>query len=287
MKVAVITDSTASLPTEMHERYNIAMVPYYVHLSDRVARDMVDLEPAAFSAYMESLSDDDELPRTANPGPGEYAEAYAQAARESNEIVSFHMTSDGSGAYQAAVLGRAMALKERPDLSIEVVDTRNVSMCHGWLTLEAARMAAEGASLAKIMDLVRRLIPRTRMLQTADTLRYLYMGGRIGRSAHLVGSLLHIKPIISMEDGVVVPVHVARTRMGAYQRIASLVEKAAGAGARVKIALTHAAAQADAEKLRELVEQVVRPVEVLVCDLSPALTVHSGPGTVGLCYLLP
>jgi fatty acid-binding protein DegV len=84
-----------------------------------------------------------------------------------------------------------------------------------------------------------------------------------------------------------VPVHVARTRMGAYRRIATLVEKAAGAGARVKIALTHAAALADAETLRELVEQVVRPVEVLMCDLSPALTVHSGPGTVGLCYLLP
>jgi DegV family protein with EDD domain len=287
MKVSVITDSTSSLPPEMYERYGIGMVPYYVHLPDRVARDMVDLTPAAFNAYMEALADDDELPRTANPGPGEYAEAYLEAARESNEIISFHMTSDGSGAYQAAVLGRAMALKERPELAIEVVDTRNVSMCHGWLTLEAARLAEQGAPLAMIVEQVRRFIPRTRMLQTADTLRYLYMGGRIGRSAHLVGSLLHIKPIISMEDGVVVPVHVARTRMGAYRRIAMLVEKAAGAGARVKIALTHAAALADAETLRELVEQVVRPVEVLMCDLSPALTVHSGPGTVGLCYLLP
>lgn len=287
MRVAVIADSTASLPPEMYERYAISMVPYYVHLRDKVARDMVDLQPEAFNVYMASLSDDDELPRTANPGPGEYAEVYAQAAQKSKELVSFHMTSEGSGAYQAALLGREMVLKEQPDLSIEVVDTRNVSMCHGWITLEAARLASEGASLGQVMELVRRLIPRTRMLQTADTLRYLYMGGRIGRSAHLVGSLLRIKPIISMEDGVVVPVHVARTRIGAYRRIAALVEKAVGTGARIKIALTHAAALSDAETLRELVEKVVQPLEVLMCELSPALTVHSGPGTVGLCYLLP
>ncbi len=287
MSVAVIADSTASVPPEMYQRYAIGMVPYYVHIGDTVARDMVDIKPDEFNAYMESLSDDDELPRTANPGPGEYAEAFSEAAERSDQIVSFHMTSDGSGAYQAALLGRDMVLRDHPDLTIEVVDTRNVSMCHGWITLEAARLAAEDAPLSQVMELVNRLIPRTRMLQTADTLRYLYMGGRIGRSAHLVGSLLHIKPIISMEDGVVVPVHVARTRTGAYRRIAALVEKAAGTGARIKIALTHAAAQADAETLLEAVKKVVWPVEVLMCDLSPALTVHTGPGTVGLCYLLP
>jgi len=287
LRVAVIVDSAASLPPEMYKRYAIGMVPYYIHIGDAVARDMVDLQPDEFNAYMESLSDDDELPRTANPGPGEYAEAYTRAAERSSEIVSFHMTSDGSGAYQAALLGRDMVLRERPDLTIKVVDTRNVSMSHGWIALEAARLAAKDASLEQVMQLVKRLIPRTRMLQTADTLRYLYMGGRIGRSAHLVGSLLRIKPIISMEDGVVVPVHVARTRAGAYRRIAALVEKAAGTGARIKIALTHAAAQADAETLLEMVRKVVRPVEVLMCDLSPALTVHTGPGTVGLCYLLP
>ena len=101
----------------------------------------------------------------------------------------------------------------------------------------------------------------------------------------MLGSLLKIKPLISTEDGVIVALGVARSRMAAYRRIASLVRKAVGSGGRIRLALTHAASRPETEKLRRLVEQLVVPVEVLSCELCPALTVHSGPGTVGLCYL--
>ncbi len=284
-RVAIITDSTASLPGPMYEQYQIAKVPYYVHVEDKALRDTVDVSTAEFCEYLTGLPDGARLPTTACPGPGDYREAFVAAAQQAREIVSIHMTSIGSGAYQAAQVGREMALERLRDVRITVMDTRNVSMCQGWLSLQAARAALEGATLADVVELVRRLTPLTRMLQTADTLRYLYMGGRIGRAKHLLASVLSIRPIVSMEDGEITAPGVARSRSGSLQRIATLVGKAVGLKQRARIALTHAAALADAEELAARLAEVIEPVEVLMCELSPALTVHSGPGTVGVCYL--
>jgi DegV family protein with EDD domain len=177
-----------------------------------------------------------------------------------------------------------MALQQLRHVRIEVVDTRTVSMCHGWITLQAARAAEQGAGLEEILGLARRMMPVTRMIQTADTLRYLYMGGRIGKAQHLMGSLLNLKPIVTMEEGAIAAVGVARTRPGAYQRMANWVASVAGKASRLRVALTHAAAAADAELLLKQISAVVTPVEVLRCELCPALTVHSGPGTVGACF---
>ncbi len=283
--VAVITDSTASLPEELYKQHTIGKVPYYVHIGERTLRDTVDIQADGLAAYMLGLDKNDELPSTANPGPGDYAEAFKAAAERARDIISFHMTSVGSGAYHAAQLGREMVLENLDRVRIHVIDTRNVSMCHGWISLEAARAAEAGASAEEILAMVRRMIPVTRMLQTADTLRYLYMGGRIGRAQSLLGSLLNIKPIVSMDDGVITTAGVARSRQASFRRIVDLLERAVGAGGRVRVALTHAAAREDAEILRDMVRQVVTSTEELICDLSPALTVHSGPGTVGLCYI--
>lgn len=282
--VVVMTDSTASLPVEMYPRYGIMMIPYYVHMRGRAWRDVAEISSAEINTYMSALTEKDEVPKTANPGPGDYLEAFVRAAERAKEIVSFHMTSLGSGAYQAAMIGKEMALQRLRGVRIEVVDTRNVSMCHGWMVLQAARAAEKGATLSEILELVRKMIPVTRMIQTADTLRYLYLGGRIGRASHLVGSLLNIKPLISMEDGTIVTLGVARSREGAYKKMTALVQKAVGLGGKVRLALTHAAARDEAQQLLALLEKVVAPVEVLFCDLCPALTVHSGPGTVGVCY---
>jgi len=122
------------------------------------------------------------------------------------------------------------------------------------------------------------------MIQTADTLRYLYMGGRIGKAQHLFGSLLNIKPLIGMEDGVIVPLGQARSRLGAYRRIAEMMERDVGHLGRVKVAFVHAAALEEVQKLRAMVEERLTCVEVLIAELSPALGVHAGPGTAGVCY---
>jgi DegV family protein with EDD domain len=177
-----------------------------------------------------------------------------------------------------------MVQEKFPDLIVEVIDTLNVSMCHGWMVIEAARVALEGGSLSQILSRVAAMIPVTRMIQTADTLKYLYMGGRIGKAQQIVGSLLNVKPLISMEEGIIVPLGTARSRKRAYQMMVNKVEAAVGYMGRIKIAYVHAAARSEVEKIKELIDQRMKVVESIVTELSPALGVHTGPGTAGLCY---
>jgi DegV family protein with EDD domain len=282
-KVAVVTDSCASIPEQMIEALDIHWVAYYIHRGKEVLRDLVT---ARRDEFFQWLSTADELPTTASPGPGDYLTLYEKLAeeKETNEIVSVHMTSAGSGAYQAAKAAEAMAQERLPGVRIEVIDTRNVSMCHGWMVIEAARAALAGKSLDEIVALVQEMIPITSMIQTADTLKYLYMGGRIGKAKHLVGTLLNIKPLIGMEDGVIVPLGMVRSRKRAYQKMVDMMEAAVGRMGKIKIAYVHAAAREEAEKIKAMVEARLTCVESVVAELSPALAVHTGPGTAGVCY---
>ncbi len=282
-KVAVITDSCASIPESLLTALKVRWVPYYIHRGQEVLRDLVTVQRDSFYRWLPTAR---ELPQTASPGPGDYIQLYEQVAEEENteEIVSIHMTSKGSGAFQAASIAQSTLRERLPNLHIEVMDTLNVSMCQGWMVIEAARAALEGKRLPDVVGVVRKLMPITRMIQTADTLKYLYMGGRIGKAKHLAGSLLKIKPLIGMEDGVIVPLGTARSRCKAYEMMVNMVEGAVGRLGKIKVAYVHAAAQEETEKIRELVEGRLTCVESLVAELSPALGVHTGPGTVGLCY---
>ena len=151
------------------------------------------------------------------------------------------------------------------------------------MVIESARAALAGASLDEITAQVRRMIPVTQMIQTADTLKYLYMGGRIGLAKRLVGTLLNIKPLIGMKDGVIVALGQARSRLGAYSEMADYVAETVGKS-KVKVAYVHAGALAEAQKLKEVVEAKLNVAESIIAELSPALAVHTGPGTAGLCF---
>ena len=280
--VAVVTDSAASIPESLLEALDIHWVPYYIHRGQEALRDLVTIQRDAFYRWLPTA---EQLPQTASPGPGDYVEMYEDLAEKGvSEIVSIHMTSKGSGAYQAAKIAQSTLREQLPEVRIEVVDTLNVSMCQGWMVIEAARAALEGRSLSDIVALVKGMIPTTRMIQTADTLKYLHMGGRIGKAKHLLGTLLNIKPLIGMEDGIIVPLGQARSRRRAYEMMADLIEAVVGPSGAIKVAYVHAAARGEAERIKELVEGRFTCVESLFAELSPVLGVHTGPGTAGLCY---
>jgi DegV family protein with EDD domain len=281
-QVAIVTDSVASIPEALITELNIHTVAYYVHCGQEVLRDLVTIQRAEFLRWLETAK---VLPTTACPGPGDYLSLYEQLASAGvTEVASLHMTSKGSGAYQAAVVAQTLAEEQALGLRIKVIDTCNVSLCQGWMVIEAARAAQAGQSLEAIVDLVNKMIPITRMIQTADTLKYLYMGGRIGLAQRLVGSLLNIKPLIGMENGIIALLGTARSRDDAYRKMADLVEAAVGQWGKIKIAYVHAGALGEVEKIRRLIEARLTCVETIVAELSPALAVHSGPGTAGLCY---
>jgi DegV family protein with EDD domain len=281
--IAIVTDSCASIPEALIDSLKIHIVPYYMHRGSETLRDLVSVDRESFYRWLPEVR---ELPTTAAPGPGDYLDVYQRLATEAGarEVISIHMTSKGSGAYQAAVLAQSMVRELLPNLHVVVIDTLNVSMCQGWMVIEAARAALDGRNLPDVVDLVKGMVPRARMIQTADTLRYLYLGGRIGRAKHLVGSLLNIKPLIGMEDGIIVALGQARSRSQAYEKMVAMVQAAVGAGG-VKVAYVHAAAQEEAEKIRQLMEARVDVAESLVAELSPVLGVHTGPGTAGVCFV--
>jgi DegV family protein with EDD domain len=279
--IAVLTDSTASIPEEILQCLHIRTVAYYIHRGQEVLRDLVTIQRDEFLRWMMTARF---IPTTASPGPGDYFEAYKQLVDEGNqEIISIQMTSKASGGFQAATVAQTMMRDEEPNVKIEVIDTHNVSLCQGWMVIEAARAALAGLSLDQITATVKRMIPISHMLQTADTLKYLYLGGRIGKAQQLMGSMLNIKPIVGMEDGIIVPVGRAHSRGQAYQQMADMVADVVGKG-KAKVAYVHAGAQHEVEKIKELVESKVNVVESLIAELSPALAVHTGLGTVGVCY---
>jgi fatty acid-binding protein DegV len=265
-RVGIVTDSTTCIPESVIRELDILTVPYYIHRGSEVLRDLVTIDRDTFYKWLPTAT---QLPTTASPGPGDYISAYEELANHQNmeEIVSLHMTSKGSGAYQAAVAAKSMIMETLPRLKIEVIDTLNVSMCHGWMAIEAARAALANMRLSEVIDRVKQMIPITHMIQTADTLKYLYMGGRIG-----------------MEDGEITALGTARSRKQAYKTMVDMVEKAIGENGKIKIAYMHAAALEEAYKIKEMVEERIEVVEWMICELSPALGVHTGPGTAGLCY---
>jgi DegV family protein with EDD domain len=280
-QVVVVTDSCVSLPENLIEQMGIHTVAYYIHRGQEVLRDLVSIQRDEFLCW---LSHATSLPTTASPGPGDYLQMYQSLiSRGVSEILSIHITSRGSGAYQAARVAQIMILEQYPKVRLEVVDTQNVSLCQGWMVLESARAALAGASLDQILALLQRMIPVTHMIQTADTLKYLYMGGRIGLAKRLMGTVLNIKPLIGMKDGVIVALGMAHSRFQAYQQMAAYISDNVGSG-KVKVAYVHAGAAEEAQKLKQIVEARLNVVESLIAELSPALAVHTGPGTTGLCF---
>jgi DegV family protein with EDD domain len=157
-------------------------------------------------------------------------------------------------------------------------------MVHGWAAIEAARAAQAGADLAQVVAAARYVADAGWMIQTADTLRYLYMGGRIGRAQHLVGTLLNVKPIVGMEEGIIIAMGKARTRSKAYATIIELMRERNPANRPIKVAITHVAVPEQAEILLEMAKQAFDCRETLISELSPVLGVHAGPGMVGVNF---
>ena len=169
-----------------------------------------------------------------------------------------------------------MLREQTPQVQVKVVDTLQVAMSHGWAAIESARSALTGLSLDEVVQRAHEVAQKSTMIQTADTLRYLYLGGRIGKAKHLVASVLNIKPLIGMQDGIIVAMGTARSRLKAYRRMVDLMEQQAGEGAKIKVAFTHVAALEETKKLQSFVTARFECVETIVTELSPALAVHTG-----------
>lgn len=278
MTVGIVTDSVADIPEGLVNQLGIHVVPYNVHWGEEHFKDGVDLFPGAF---YKRLVNDPVLPTTGCPSAGDYVSAFEALGRRCSSIISLHITSKGSGAYQSACMARDML----PHLDITPVDTNSVSMGVGYMAVEAARAALAGATKMDVLVLLKRLMENIHQIYAADTLKYLYLGGRIGRAKHMLGTLLNLKPLITMDrDGVIGPVGQALSRQGGYRRIVETMELWVGKAEPIKLALVQGAAEAEITRLKALILSEFRCAEVLECEFGPALGAHTGPGTVGVVF---
>ncbi len=279
-KVAVVTDSSANLPAEIIERYSIIVVPLLLHLEGRTYRDGVDLTADEVYAYMRAHANGT-LPTTATPSPDAFLQAYAAAGRLAPQIVSIHVSSRLSGTYQTAVLASRLV-----DVPVHVVDSRRAAMACGFMVMAAARAAAEGADVAEVLAVIEDARKRSNFLMGLDQLYYLHRGGRVPAIAAIAGAALRLAPILHMTDqGEVHIVAVTRTRRGMINRIIELLEKRLG-GTPAYIAVSHADALEDAQRVQEEVCRRVRCLESWITSFTPVMGAHAGPGLIGISYCL-
>jgi DegV family protein with EDD domain len=267
----VVTDSTSDVPEAWRERYGIEVVPLRVLFGEESFRDGVDLTAGEF---FDRLRRADRLPTTSAPSPGDFAAVYERLSHECDGAVSIHISGELSGTVEAARVG-ARSVEGFP---VHVVDSRCLTVPVAFL----CRVAAEAPSLEDAVRRAEERVPRQRILALLDTLRYLEMGGRIGRARALLGTMLDLKPILGMVDGRVAPLDRVRTRRKAIPRLLELLR---GDLPVERLAVMHAQAPEDAERIRAELAAQVPDVEVEVGEIGPVLGTHVGPGAVGLTYL--
>jgi len=271
MTVKIVTDSTADLPPQLADELGITVVPVYVNFGEKSYRDGVDI---GHDEFYQKLAEGPIHPTTSQPPPSDFADVYRKLARETDEIVSIHVTSKLSGTFTSALHGGELAATKR---RIEVVDSLSVSMGLGLIVAAAARLATTGENLQRVIAETKDAIPNMHLLGVFDTLKYLLLGGRIGRARALLGSMLNVKPLITMRDGELFPAGQTRTRA---RGVECLFHFAKNALSIQELAVVHSTTPEEAGSLRDRLGSIFDKRRTHLTRLGPALGVHGGPGTL-------
>lgn len=276
-KIRVVTDSTADIPISVREQYGIEMVPLKVHFGNETYQDAVTIQSEQF---YEKLVQTDSLPTTSQPSPVDFLETYKRLAEEPDvEIISIHISSALSGTYQSAVLAKSL-LDEK--VNIKIIDSKSACYGLGMLVVAAAEAAKEGKSLTECAQIVQQLRNQTKLYFMVDTLEYLQKGGRIGKAAALFGSLLNIKPILTIDDsGEVAPVDKVRGQKKAMGRIIELLQHDY-ADKEINVMVAHSNAQNTADELSALMKEHFQVRELGFTSIGPVIGTHVGPGAAAV-----
>jgi DegV family protein with EDD domain len=273
-RVAVVTDSTASLPLDVLERFGIIVVPLSVVIGGQVFDDGSEATASDVATALRSWTP----VSTSRPSPAALLAAYEKAQADgADAVVSIHLSAAMSGTFDSAVL----AAKSAP-LPVQAVDSRSLGMALGYSVVSAAAVAAESADLEAVVDAAVRRARATSSLFYVDTLEYLRRGGRIGAAQALIGSALAVKPLLHVKDGKIAPFEKVRTSSRALSRLEDLAVERAGAGP-VDAAVHHLASSVRAEQLAAgLRARLPHLVELSVSEVGAVVGAHVGPGMVAV-----
>jgi fatty acid kinase fatty acid binding subunit len=274
---ALVLDSTADLPDAADRFPNWRVVPLYVRFGDESLRDGVEIDSAAFYGRLRESST---FPATSQPTPGDFLACYRELGAY-ERIVSLHVSARVSGTFASAEAAAA----ELGDGRVRTVDTETASASIGLLALAIQRRLERGTTDEEIDTLVERYLRERGLLFTVDTLEFLARGGRIGKAAAFAGTLLHVKPILSIREGEVVPVKRVRGEAKAFAELAAALETQTRDEPEFRLAVAHAAAPQRAAELEALVRERRPRAELeLVVSLGAVIGTHAGPGTLALFW---
>ena len=281
-KVAVITDSVCCLPAELVEKYDIHVIPIYINYKDKSYRDGVDISPTEVYKIMRKKKD---LPTTSTMSAGDFLDAYRQASQEAESIFCVTLTSLQSKVFEAAMVAKEQAKEAVPNTTIEVMDSRAVGGALGFIALEAARVASQGADLLEVGNAARSMMSRVGFLAMVDTLYFLARTGRIARAAAWAGSLLDMKPVLDHNPAVgeTMPVARPRTKVKAVELMLKLMAEKVG-NRTVHVIVHHADELEDGEKLKAEIGARFKCAELYLTEFTPAMGIHAGPGVLAISF---
>ena len=274
---AIVLDSTADLPDAADRFPNWRVVPLYVRFGDESLRDGVDIDDAEF---YERLRGSTVFPTTSQPTPGDFLACYEELGRY-QRIFSLHVSARVSGTFASA----ETAATELADGRVRAIDTETASASIAMLALAMQRRLERGTTDAEIDEFVERYRRERGLLFTVDTLEFLQRGGRIGKAAAFAGTLLQVKPILSIQDGEVVPVKRVRGERKAFAELAAALETGTRDEPAYRLGVAHAATPERAAELEALVRERRPQAELeLVVTLGAVIGAHAGPGTLALFW---
>ena len=280
--VAIVTDSVSCIPAELVSRYDIRIVPLRIVHDGKTYLDQVDISPTEVYRIMRRRED---LPTTSTPSSGDFLNTFRQLSQDAKNILCITLTAQQSNTYSTATVAKEMAREAIPNTPIEVIDSRAVGGSLGFVVIEAARVASEGAGLDQALQAARNMIPRVHFYAMVDTLFYLARTGRIGRASAWAGSLLNIKPIVGHETSVgeTTPVERPRTQAKAVKRLVELMADKVG-NSPVHVIVHHADELKEGERLKSEIGSRFDCKELYLSEFPPAMGVHAGPGVLAVAF---
>lgn len=277
-KVALVTDSTAYIPKELVEQYDLRVAPQVLVWGDQTYEDGVDIQPTEFYTRLANAK---VMPSTSQASPQSFHDIFCELLDQQYEVLAILLSEKLSGTIASAIQAKELI----GDAPIEIFDSQTVAMALGFQVLAAARAAAEGASLQECLALAKKNRDKTGVVFAVDTLEFLHRGGRIGGATRFLGTALSLKPILAIIDGQVTAIDKVRTRKKSLSYLLDLLQKQIGDQKPVRIASLHANSAEDAKYLLDEATKLFDPVEVIFSEVSPVVGTHAGPGTVGLAYM--
>jgi len=274
MKTAVVTDSTAYIPKELRDKWNIHMIPLSVIFGNETYREEVDISAEAF--YEEVKNRD--LPTTSQPPIGEFVELFEKLSKDYDEVVSIHLSSGISGTYQGAITAAQMV----DGIKVFAFDSEISCMVQGFYALEAAEMAGQGNSGEEIIARLDDMKHSIRAYFMVDDLSHLQRGGRLSSAQAFIGSLLQVKPLLHFEDKKIVPFEKVRTRKKALNRVVELLSEDAASGDEYRAVVIHANREAEALEWKSELEAQFPNVEFMLSYFGPVIGTHLGEGSMGM-----